>query len=97
QALVVPLLSPSVLNLLPLPPSYKDNVTNQQYVKEIERKQPPNINCCTDASNSKNIRTSYIRNSSTILPNIIISSPPEMSIAEKRPSRVVGKSKFIAA
>ncbi|CAG8679675.1 3764_t:CDS:2 [Funneliformis mosseae] len=43
----------SVLNLLPLPPSYKDDVTNQQYVKEIERKQPSNINCCTDVSNSK--------------------------------------------
>ncbi|CAG8487352.1 10072_t:CDS:2 [Funneliformis caledonium] len=87
----------SELNLLPPPPSYKDDVTNQHYVKEIERKQPLNINCCTDASNSKNIRTSYIRNSSTTLPNIIISSPPEISIAEKRPSRVVGKSKFIAA
>ncbi|CAI2163873.1 1742_t:CDS:2 [Funneliformis geosporum] len=85
------------LNLLPPPPSYKDDNINQQYVKEIERIPPPNINCCSDASNSTNNRTSGVQNSSTILPNIIISSPPEISIAENRPSLVVGKSKFIAA
>uniref|UniRef100_A0A1D1YCH2 Uncharacterized protein n=1 Tax=Anthurium amnicola TaxID=1678845 RepID=A0A1D1YCH2_9ARAE len=84
-------------SLLPPPPSYKDDDTNQQYdfVQEIEQKQH-NEN---RHSNSTTISDHplQIQNSATILPNIVISSPPEVAAVEKSAGRVVGKSKFIAA
>ncbi|RIA91504.1 hypothetical protein C1645_118261 [Glomus cerebriforme] len=81
--------------LLPPPPSYKDDSdTNQQYVfvQKIEQKRHSN-----STITSTNHHPSLIQNSATILPDIIVSSPPEIASVGKRASRVVGKSKFVAA
>jgi hypothetical protein len=86
-------------SLLPPTPSYKDDDSSQQY--EIERNQQNKANNHTTILTSH--RSSRIRNSATILPDIIISSPqisspPETTAAvEKRASRVAGKSKFVSA
>ena len=82
-------------SLLPPPPSYKDNDSNQRYVfvQEIGRKQQ-NEDYITISTNH---RSSRIQNPATILPDIIVSSPPETMVVEKRISRVAGKSKFITA
>jgi hypothetical protein len=86
-------------NLLPPPPSYKDDDTGQQYVpiQDIERKQHNTNRHSNTTTISTNYRPSCIRNSATILPDIIVSSPPEIAAVEKRASRVAGNSKFVVA
>jgi len=74
-------------SLLPPPPSYKDDDARQQQHNE---------NCHSNSTTSIN-HPSCTPNSVTILPDIIISSPPEITVVEKGASRVIGKSKFVAA
>ncbi|CAG8457995.1 13060_t:CDS:2 [Rhizophagus irregularis] len=85
-------------SLLPPPPSYKDDNASQQYdlVQEIEHKQH-NANRHSNSTTISINHPSHTQNSVTILPDIIISSPPEITVVEKSANRVIGKSKFVAA
>jgi len=88
-------------SLLPPPPSYKDDDTSQQYdfVQEIEHKQQHNANRHSNSTTISINRPSRVHNSATVLrvlPNIVVSSP-EITAVEKSASRLVEKSKFIAA
>ncbi|PKY44795.1 hypothetical protein RhiirA4_400336 [Rhizophagus irregularis] len=85
-------------SLLPPPPSYKDDNASQQYdlVQEIEHKQH-NANRHSNSTTISINHPSHTPNSVTILPDIIISSPPEITVVEKSANRVIGKSKFVAA
>ncbi|GBB91468.1 hypothetical protein RclHR1_18790003 [Rhizophagus clarus] len=81
-------------SLLPPPPSYKDDDASQQYDLVQEHYNANRHSNSTTISINNPSRT---QNSVTILPDIIVSSPPEITVVEKSASRVIGKSKFVAA